>query len=191
MTRRLIAVCGIAAALGAGCTTTDDSYVIDAFAELAPLGAAGPQITGRLEVLSATQRGDSADYERAIAAHRVQLPAAASPWIRLWIAPACEPGAGQPMLYQDLGLIRQVGDDVHFFDRGVVVAGRTIDLDIGTATAAVTLDPVPSGDLFKLIAVAQAPGSEGGETTTEVIGGRVVPVGGAWLACGAFALTRR
>ena len=189
MTRRALAAFAVATAL-AGCTATDDSYGIDAFAELSPLAPAGPRITGRLEVLSAGARNDNVDFDRTIAAHRVDLPAGTSPWIRLWIVSSCVTQGGSPVLYQDLGLLRQVGDDVHFFKRGVVIAGRTVDLDIGTTSARVTLGSDPFGGpesrrLFDMVAVAQDP-VDGGETTTEIVTGLAVPVGGAWLACGSF-----
>lgn len=180
----------VLAALAAGCTTTDDRYGVDAFAELVPLPDTTPRVTGRLEVLSPAQRDDSVEFARVVAAHRVELPAGSAPWIRLWVAPSCAPQDEPMTLYQDLGLIRQVDDDVHFFDRNAVIAGHTVDVDVGTAIARVTLDPasrpgVTSGRLFDLIAVAQAPGDPH-DTTTELSSGRNVPTGGAWLACGTF-----
>lgn len=179
----VLAALGIAAL--AGCTTTDDRYGVDAFAELHPLGAADPPITGRLEVLSLAQRDDG-DFAHAIAAYQVQLPGDAAPWIRLWAAPSCNTPPEQATLFQDLGLIRRIDDSVHFFDRGVVIGGRAVDIDVGTATASASLGDTPFYSLFDLIAVAQAPAPPDGATTTPQIGSQFTLVGGAWLACGSF-----
>jgi hypothetical protein len=190
VTRPALAALATVAALG-GCTITDDRYSVDAFAELQPLGAAVPQITGRLEVLSAAQRDDgfNGNAGHAIAAYHVQLPADAAPWIRLWAAPSCDTPPEQAMLFQDLGLIRRVGDSTHFFDRDVEIGGHTVDIDIGTATSAATLADMPFYNLLNLLAVAQAPAPPDGATTTPQIGSQFTLVGGAWLACGNFVRT--
>ena len=190
MTRPAPVAIAAALALG-GCTTADDRYSVDAFAELRPLGTAGPQITGRLEVLGLAERddGNNGNFGRAIAAYHVQLPADAAPWIRLWLAPSCDTPPEQAMLFQDLGLIRRVGDSAHFFDRDVEIGGHTVDIDIGTANTAATLANAPFSDLLDLLAVAQAPAPPGSATTIPQIGSQFTLAGGAWLACGNFVRT--
>lgn len=196
MTRRVLALTALIAlialgGLAGGCTATDDSYGVDAFADLVLPGVlpgvgAQQSVTGRFEVLSPAARDDDPNYARVIAAYRVQLPAGAAPWVRLWSEPDCNFQGGQATLYQDLGLIRQVGDEVHFFERDVVVAGRTIDLDVGTTTAQVTLDDTQFGRLYDLSIVVQVP-DDTSELTTVMVGGGLAPVGGPRLACGNFS----
>ena len=181
MTRGASQVLAVLGALAGGCVTTDDHYDIDLYAEVHPLGAAGAQFGGQFEVL-APARGENPDFSHTIAAFHVTLPPGAAPWVRLWMMPSCESQGGQAQLYKDLGVIRQVGDEVHFFERDVVLSGHTTDLDIGTVAAPVTVELAELHAEYPV--VIQAPDPDGPTTTSSF--GETVPVGGPWLACGNF-----
>ncbi len=186
---RLPALVALATTVTA-CATTPDPYSVDAAAELAPVetqigGDAG--ITGPLEILGSASPVPTPDYQRTIAAYKVHLGKGAAPWVRIYDAASCEAPGDAPKAIADLGVIRRVGDEVHFFAPHVEVDGRPVDIDTGTVTADVTLNPAWShGYAVGKLAVVQWPGdssvpSPGGS-------GSDIPPGGEWLSCGVIEL---
>ncbi|HEX8108234.1 MAG TPA: hypothetical protein VF516_10930 [Kofleriaceae bacterium] len=171
--------------LVAGCATTPDPYAVGAIAPLQPVGTpAGAEagIDGPIEVLGSPAYGRS--FQQTFAAYKVHVPEGAAPWVRVYRTPSCTPVPESPALFDDLGAIRRVGGETHFFAPGVQVAGRIVDIDTRTVTAPGSLDPTYTyGYLIGMIAVVQAPGdpAAGG-------GPDDPPAGGPWLACGAFEI---
>lgn len=185
----------------AGCATTPDPYTVDAIAPLAPVATpagAAAAITGPIEVLGTGVPVHGAVYTRTFAAYKVHLAEGVAPWVRIYDAPSCDPPADPRPVIADLGEIRRVGGETHFFARGVQVGDRTLDIDTGTAPALVPVtvtldpptDPVP---LFNYVVgkpvVVQLPGDgtvpgpgPGG------VPGIGPPLGGPWLSCGVIEL---
>lgn len=167
--------------VASGCTATQDPYAVDAIAQLAPVGTPDVRITGPIEILGTGVPDTQMSFGRTVAAYHVQLPDGAAPWVRLYIAASCTPEAAA-ILYEDLGTIRQVGDEAHFFARNIRIGDRTLDVDIETVAADVALDN-SQASVFTMIAVVQAPGD--GTTLEPSLHGQL-PAGGPWLACGTF-----
>lgn len=171
----------LGALVASGCTATQDPYAVDAIAQLAPVGTPDLRITGPLEILGPGVPDTQIPYVRTVAAYHVELPDGAAPWVRLYVAASCTPETAA-ILYEDLGTIRRVGDAAHFFARDIRIGDHTLDVDIETVAADVTLDDSPVG-VFAMIAVVQAPG----DVTILVPSPHgLLPAGGPWLACGAF-----
>ena len=127
---------------GAGCITgAQDAYPVDAVAQLAPMSPDVPRIEGPIELLGTGMPSDvAASLARTVAAYRVQLPDDLSPWVGLVSAASCtdrEPLAApdDPLAFQDLGLIRRVGEETHFFARYFRTGEPTIEVDTETAIA--------------------------------------------------------
>lgn len=168
------------AVIVAGCAASAEPYRVDAVADLVALRPEGAGIAGPLEMLG--PGAPAGATFRTIAAYRVQLPAGAAPWIRLYATLSCDGPDDRSRVFDDLGLIRRVGDETHFFARDVQVGGRTIDVDIQTVATLASPEPATFGNVFDLIAVAQAP--DDGSAVDPSTGQPVPP--GLWLACGAF-----
>lgn len=169
-----------------GCATTPDPYSVDAVAELAPVETqvgSDAGISGPLEILGSASPVPTPDYQRTFAAYKVHLGDGAAPWVRIYDAASCE----APTALVDLGVIRRVGDEAYFFAPQVDVDGRPVDIDTGTMTAAVTLDPARSYHYaVGKLAVVQRPGD--GSAPTPGASGPDVSPGGAWLSCGVIEL---
>ena len=195
----------------ASCDTTPEPYRAIAIAELAPTAAAtgrpttGPlaePISGPLELLATGDAGPPpqfGDAAHVVAAYRVALPDGAAPWIRIFAAPSCDAPGDDPPIVADLGLIRRVDGETHFFTRHVEVGGRLMDVDTQVAASLlqVTSPGGPGDYAIGKLAVAQVPGDDtlptgpgGGSGSGGGSGGGSgsagYPPGGAWLACGAF-----
>lgn len=173
-----------------GCVTTPDPYSVDAAAELAPLetqDGSEAGITGPIEILGSASPVPTPEYERAFAAYKVQLDQGAAPWVRIYDAASCEAPGDAPAALIDLGVIRRVGDEAHFFAPQVDVEGRLVDIDTGMVTAAVSLDPARSYHyaVGKLV-VVQRPGD--GSAPLPGASGPDISPGGAWLSCGVIEL---
>ena len=185
----------LALATAAGCATTPDPYTVDAVAPLAPVATpagADAAITGPIEILGTGSPVPGDDFMRTFAAYKVHLVEGAAPWVRVYDAPSCDAPEDPRPVIADLGLIRRVGNETHFFARGIQVRGGTLDIDTGTAAGLVTLDP-PLTPLFNYVVgkpvVVQLPGDgtvagpgPGG------IPGIGPPLGGPWLSCGVIEL---
>ena len=132
----------LAALTAAGCLTSSQApYPVDAVAQLAPLEAGPPYISGPIEVLGT---GMPEDVEtpgvRTFAAYHVQLPDNLTVLLVIDSAASCtdrEPltAPDDPIASQLLGYIHRVGDETHFFAPSVPVGGDPMDLDTETATA--------------------------------------------------------
>ena len=130
----------LAALAAAGCIPGPEApYPVDAVAQLAPLDADPPSITGPIEVLGTGMPDDLASAVRTFAAYRVQLPENVEALIVLESAASCadrEPlmAPDDPVASQLVGLIRRVGNEAHFFTP-IAVGEFSREVDTGTATA--------------------------------------------------------
>jgi hypothetical protein len=194
----------LAAVTVASCDTTPEPYHVGAIANLEPITTAsgrpttGPlagPISGPLEVLDNGEASQSLenDYVHVVAAYHVQLPDGAAPWVRIFAADSCDAPGDDPEIIADLGTIRRVGRETHFFHRHVEVAGSFMDVDIQVAAADLTLYGGISPNLaFGKLAVVLVPGDEaaptgpGGGGSGNGSGNDAYPRGGPWLACGVF-----
>ena len=154
----------VSATAAAGCATTPDPYSVDAAAQLAPVATpAGAEagITGPIEILGFALPFPDGDYSRTFAAYKVDLPEGAAPWVRIYTAASCDTPPDQAVVFADLGAIRRVGDQTHFFARGVQVGDREVDIDIGTVASTATLESVDDLRLHDRQARG-GPGARGG-----------------------------
>lgn len=165
----------------AACVTDAEPYPVAAVANLAPMGA---EITGPIEVLGVVRTPPNS-YQRTLAAYRVHLPDLAPRRVRIFQMTVCDMDAvpvgrdGMKHLIElaDLQEIRRVGDQTHFFAPGIDVAGRRVDVDVGTVQAAISTNgPDASGYVIGQIAVVQELDHADGTP-------------GAWLACGGFTVS--
>jgi hypothetical protein len=136
----------IAVLAAAGCLTgssggAQDGYPVEAVAQLAPLGVEPASISGPVEFLGTGMPSTAAEPgARTIAAYHVHLADDLGALVALVNAASCtdrEPltTAEQPVAFQDLGLIRRVGDETHFFAPYVQIGDHLVDVDTGTTTA--------------------------------------------------------
>jgi hypothetical protein len=138
--RRALAVLAIP-----GCVTGADGpprgYPVDAVAALAPLDDAAALVDGPIEVLGTGMPDDApVPALRTVAAYHVRLASDVSPFIGMLSAASCRDrdlltAPDDPVPVQDLGVLRRVGDETHFFAVSVPVGDRTVDIDTGTTTA--------------------------------------------------------
>jgi hypothetical protein len=119
-------------------------YPVDAVAQLEPARLDPPRVTGQIELLGT---GMPIDVEpatkRTFAAYRVHVSDDLPHAVTLLSAASCiEPPVGTPdrFPFQNLGIIRDLGDGAHFFTRDVLVDGRMIDVDTETAMAHASRD---------------------------------------------------
>lgn len=216
----VLGAAGVAAAVS--CDTAPDPYTVIGYAVLAPLDAPGRPasgplarpITGRLEILAtgdaAPPPPDQLDIEHVVAAYKVALPDGAAPWVRIFDATSCAAPGDDPLILADLGLIRRVDGETHFFRRHVSVDGTSIAVDTQIAQL---VAPVGTGDpvfdTIGKIAVVMVPGEDRGNVPDPTGcpmgsgsdpppppspgcgdggGSAGYPPGGPWLACGVFVL---
>lgn len=173
--------------LAAGCQTTAEPYEVMAAANLA--GTAG--IEGPLEVLGVGRPASMFHLEHTVVAYDVRLPDEAPRRLRLFNPGSCDTPPDEVMLIEDLGTIRRVGDEVHFFVP-TVIDGRRIEVDTIVATALMSFDPARTDPyvpyFLDMIAVVQDLGEdEPGPPPAPGFpqkGSGTAP----WLACGAFTL---
>lgn len=151
----------LAALTAAGCVADSQApYPVDAVAQLAPLEAAPPYITGPIEILGTGMPGDVASSGvRTFAAYHVELPDRLEALIVLESAVSCadrEPltAPDDPVASQLIGVIRRVGDETHFFTP-TPVGDYYREVDTGTATAFAS----PHAR-FPRIVVAAIPGAD-------------------------------
>lgn len=131
----------LAALAAAGCITGSQApYPVDGIAQLEPINADPPYISGPIEVLGTGMPRNVDPGVRTFAAYHVQLPDHVEALVALDSAASCadrEPliAPDDPIASQLLGYIRRVGDETHFFAPSVPVGGDPMDLDTETATA--------------------------------------------------------
>lgn len=131
----------LAALTAAGCLTGSQApYPVDAVAQLAPLEAGPPYLTGPIEVLGT---GMPEDIEtpglRTFAAYHMQMPDNLTALLVIESAASCTDrtllmSPDDPVPSQLLGTIRRVGDETHFFTP-ITVDGYYTEVDTETATA--------------------------------------------------------
>jgi hypothetical protein len=134
----------LAALAGAGCITGPQApYPVDGVAQLEPMNADPPYITGPIEVLGTGMPSNVDPAVRTFAAYHVQLPADLEALVLLVSAASC--ADREPLFAPDdqagsqlLGLLLRVGDEAHFFAPFVPVGDHAMDVDTGTATAYVS-----------------------------------------------------
>jgi hypothetical protein len=172
--------------LVAGCGITPEPYEMIAAANLS--GTAG--IDGPLELLATGAAAPATGGAHTLAAYRIHLPDLAPRRVRLFRPASCDTPHADVTLTHDLGTIRRVGNETHFF-APASIAGRIIDVDIMTATAFVTLDDPEAREFYALgmIAVVQdvvddEPAPDPGQPGSGPTGSGPGP----WLACGAFQI---
>ena len=169
----------------AGCGITPEPYEVIAAANLS--GPAG--IDGPLELLAPGTAIPQTDGRHMLAAYRIHLPDLAPRRIRLFRPASCDTLHEDVTLTHDLGTIRRVENETHFF-APASIAGRIVDVDIMTAIAFVTLNP-EAREFYALgmIAVVQDVGDDEPAPDPGPPGSGPTGSGpGPWLACGAFEI---
>jgi len=170
----------------AACGVTREPYEVLASANLLP-GAA--DIHGPLELLGTGDAKPDSVSEHMFAAYHVRLPDPRPRRIRLFTAASCDAPHDTVALAWNLGQIRQVGAETHFFSTDVEIGGRVIDVDVVTRFAYIHVNPDnPAFDALGMIAVVQD--LEDGDTPPGPGVGTQGAGPGAWLACGVFARPR-
>jgi hypothetical protein len=188
---------GLALLAAAGCTTTPDPYAVDAVARLAPVAGAGVVITGDIEVLAPATPIATFDSARTLVAYKVALPGGAAPWVRILRTASCDPDQSRPALFADVGALRRVGDQTHFFARDILIGDGTRDVDINTVMV-----ENRHSSLVGMVVVLQMPAPQGTAPEPppepdDCPGDRDAPncpavtwtgfvAGGPWLACAPF-----
>jgi hypothetical protein len=176
----LLAPLGFAACVG--CMTDSEPYPTFAVADLAPIDAqSGPDIHGPLEVI-----GGPTQERRTVAAYHVHLPDATPRCIRILPLSGCDVPARPDDMYTECLEIRRVGDETHFFVRDLLVDGRRIAIDIGTASAGFPVYPDFPG-------FPEPPEGRGAYDDPVAIVEAIDPDGGLGerLACARFVPTPR
>jgi hypothetical protein len=172
--------------LCASCAVTPEPYEVIATADLVP-GTLG--ITGQLEILgTGDPKPDPATYHM-VAAYRVRLPDSTPRRLRLFTPASCDTPHDDVVPSWNLGQIRRVGVETHFFATEVAIGDRTIDVDVVTRYVFVDTGPdTPLFHVFNMIAVVQDLQNDDDDQYGP--GRRHQGSGpGDWLACGVF--TRR
>jgi hypothetical protein len=166
----------LAALVCTGCAPPAEPFPVIAVAELLPLAE---DITGPIEILGANSAGSTAsDFAlHSVAAYRVRLPDAAPRRVVIYDTGSCAtPAPPRTRVVADLQTIRTVGNETHFFADSLLVKGRRMDLDIGTAQAELSLEPDGFFSILGKIVVLQ-----------DMEPAQKPP--GTYLACGVFTAT--
>lgn len=161
----------------AGCAPPAEPFPVVAAAELAPLAE---DITGPIEILGANSAGSTASdlALHSVAAYRVRLPDAAPRRVVIYDAGSCAtPAPPRTRVVADLQTIRTVGHETHFFANHLLVQGRRVDLDVGTAQVELSVEPDGLFSVLGKIVVVQ-----------DMEPAQKPP--GTYLACGVFAATQ-
>lgn len=168
----------------AGCGVTPEPYEVLAAANLAPgtLDIAGP-----LQILGRGQASGFVLYY-AIAAYHVRLPDDTPRRIRLLSPAACDAPPEQTALIWELGEIRRVGDETHFFARGIPDGHRPVAVDIETTAAYVDLSSQGTFGASSLMAVVQDLPPDGEPWQEGPVAGPPGSATGDRLACGLFTV---
>jgi hypothetical protein len=155
-----VKVHALAALAAAGCITGSQApYPVDGVAQLEPMNADAPYITGPIEVLGTGMPRNVDPGVRTFAAYHVQLPDHFEVLVALESAASCadrEPltAPDDPIASQLLGYIRRVGDEAHFFAPSVPIGGGYVT-EVDTETTVAYASP---NARFPRVVVAVAPG---------------------------------
>jgi len=170
----------------AGCSVSPEPYEVVATAELSP-GTAN--IAGTLEVLGTGEARPSDLVYHSVAAYHVRLPDDTPRRIRMYTPASCDTPHTDARATWNLGQIRRVGDETHFFSSGVEIGDRLVDVDVITRAVFISLNPAAS-DFYppNLVAVVEdlVPGDD------DITGPTAEPPGPPprdWLACGLITLS--
>ena len=168
------------------CAASSDPYPVFASAELTPLGE---QITGRLEVLGTGEPHPQLFADHRVAGYHVHLPDARPRRVLVYEPATCDTPRANATLLWDLGEIRRVGDQAHFFIEDTVVGDQVVDVDVVTQWLFIHND-APTDRFYAgdMIAVVQDL-VEGVRDEIGPVEGESVHAGdGSWLACGPFRI---
>lgn len=171
--RMQIALVALGTCAAASCADSGASgYPVAAEAELSGGGISGP-----LELLGTPSTAATDDFH-TLAAYRIRLPDDALRRVQILALPDCDApyDPTQRLPIADLGVIRRVAGESHFFAIGIHAGDRTIALDTGTARGLASIGDYPESDVIGAIAVILSYDVGTGST-------------GAREACGVFALT--
>jgi hypothetical protein len=179
---RAIAVVTLACA---GCSVSPEPYEVIATVDLS---AGTANIAGTLEMLGTGEaRPDPINYH-TFAAFHVRLPDDTPRRIRLYTPPSCDTPHSDARVTWNLGEIRRVGDETHFFSSGVEIGDRLVNVDVVTRAAFIVLEP-EAADFYppNLVAVVE-------DLVPDDATGPIADPPGTpphdWLACGRFTISR-
>jgi hypothetical protein len=169
----------------AGCEVTPQPYEVIAVANLGP----GTQnIEGPLELLGTGEVKSGFFSYHMMVAYRVRLPDQTPRRLRLFAPASCDTPHDQATVVWNLGEIRRVGDETHFFMRDIAISDRVVDIDVITQSAAIDLDPefrpYYALDLIAVVQDLDDDHTVPGPTFS------AVPGPGPWLACAPFTLPK-
>lgn len=169
------------------CMASSDPYPIFASAELAPLTQ---EITGHFDVLGTGEVRPQPYTEHRLAGYHVHLPDAQPRRVLLYATNSCATPRMNATMAWDLGQIRRVDDQAHFFVTDVVVGDQRVDVDVVTQWLFIHNDPtVESYYAGDLIAVVQDVVDGVRDEIGPVSAASVDASGGQWLACGPFRIS--
>lgn len=181
----------------AGCGTSRPPYEVIAVANIQP---GTETIAGPLEVLGIGEPGpDSGGYHMLVVDH-LRLPSDRPRRIRLYTTfvlgspytPAsCDTPHADTRPIWNLGEIRRVGDETHFFVDEVEIGDRVLSVDVRTQFAFINLEAEGDSQFYPTVVLAVVeelvPGAPNGT------GFVFDPQGSGprdWLACGAFVVPK-
>jgi len=171
----------------AGCSASPEPYEVVASAELSP---GTVNIAGTLEMLGTGEARPTRGVDHTFAAFHVRLPDDTPRRIRLYTPASCDTPHTDARVVWNLGEIRRVGDETHFFSSGVEIGDRLVNVDVITRAAFIVLDPdAPDYYPPNLVAVVEdlVPGDDDATGPIADPPGTPPP---DWLACGRFTLSK-
>jgi hypothetical protein len=171
----------------AGCEITPRPYEVFVSAHLMP---GTLDIEGPLEIAGTGEARPAPLSTHLVAAYHVRLPDDTPRRLRLFAPGSCDTPHDDVVPLWNLGQIRRVGDETHFFATGISIGNRTLDIDVVTRFVFVHLDPdMPYGALDMMAVVQDLANDDDDQygPGSGLSGGRGSGPGD-WLACGVFTL---
>ena len=177
----------------AGCATSQPPYEVIAVANIQP---GTETIAGPLELLGLGEPGLDPYGDHMLAVDHLRLPSDRPRGIRLYttfvlgspFTPAsCDTPRADVRAVWNLGEIRRVGDETHFFVDGVEIGDRVLSVDVRTQFAFLNL--APDSQLYAPVVLAVVEELVPGAPTGILFD----PPGSGprdWLACGAFVVPK-
>jgi hypothetical protein len=180
--------CAILTLASAGCSVSPTPYEVIAASELAP-GTAN-DIAGTLEILGTGDASSAPLGYHTFVAFRVRLPDDTPRRIRLYTPASCDTPHPDAKMVWNLGEIRRVGDETHFFSSGVEIGDRLVNVDVVTRAAFIGLN-ADAKDYYppNLVAVVEDLVA-GDDNATGPISDPPDTPPHDWLACGRFTLSK-